>query len=72
MFQTQPGFAAVLFTSHETERAVITLWESWDCVDALGASPSYRATVKDIEAAGFLRGEQSVEVFALDRIFTSF
>jgi heme-degrading monooxygenase HmoA len=69
MFRAQPGFVAVLFASHGAERAVITFWEDWDAADALGASESYEATVKEIEAAGFLRGEQSVEAFALDASF---
>lgn len=71
MFRAQTGFMAVFFTSHATERAVITLWEDWDCVDALSISASYAATVREIEDAGFLRGKQSVEAFALDGVFTA-
>jgi hypothetical protein len=70
MFRAQTGFTAVFFTSHATERAVITLWEDWESVDALSISASYEAIVHEIEAAGFLRGEQSVESFALDGVFT--
>lgn len=70
MFRAQAGLMAVVFTSRASERVVITFWEDADCVDALGASASYEATVKEIEAAGFLRGAQSVEAFALDGMFT--
>jgi hypothetical protein len=70
MFRAQTGFMAVLLTSRETERAVITLWKDWDCVDALDTSASYAATVDEIETAGFLQSDQSVEAFALDGTFT--
>jgi heme-degrading monooxygenase HmoA len=70
MFRAQPGFMGVFFTSRATERAVITLWEDLDCVAALDSSASYEETVNEIEAAGFLRGEQSVVTFALDGVFT--
>jgi len=69
MFRAQTGFKAVFFTSCAEERAVITLWEDNDCVDALNSSASYEATVNEIEAAGFLTGEQSVTTFALDSAF---
>jgi heme-degrading monooxygenase HmoA len=70
MFRAQPGFVAVLFTSRGSERAVITLWEDRESADALATSASYLSTVEAIEAAGFLRGEQTVEAFALDGLFT--
>lgn len=69
MLRTQAGLVAVLFTSRGTERAVITLWEDWKSVDALGTSARYETTVNEIEAAGFLRGEQSVDAFDIDGTF---
>jgi hypothetical protein len=69
MFRRQPGFVAVLFTSRGSERTVITLWEDRESADALNASATYEATVNEIKAAGFLRGEQSVDAFALDGMF---
>lgn len=70
MFRGHAGFIAVLFSSRGTERTVITLWHDWKSVDALGTSASYEATVNEIEAAGFLRGEQSVEALDIDAAFT--
>jgi hypothetical protein len=70
MFRTQPGFVAVLLCSRAAERTVITLWQCWDAVNALDHSATYQATVNEIEAAGFLRGDRSVETFDLDGIST--
>jgi hypothetical protein len=65
MFQLQRGFVAALFCGQERERAVITLWRDRAAVDALDTSETYRATVSEIEAASFLRGAQTTEIFEL-------
>lgn len=69
MFRAQPGFAGVLFAAREAERAVITLWDDLDAVDALDSSPTYAATVEAIEATGFLDGPSTVEVLDLEGVF---
>ncbi len=66
MFRTQPGFRGVLFAAREGERAVISLWEDRASVEALDTSPSYTTTVAAIEAAGFLEGENAVDIFQLE------
>ena len=66
MFRSQPGFRGVLFASQGAERSVITLWADAAAVDALDRSPSYAATVAEIEATGFLRGESWLEIFDAD------
>ena len=65
MFRTQPGFVGVLFAAHGAERAVITLWHDRAAAEALDHSRTYRATVAEIEATGFLRGDSEVEVLEL-------
>jgi hypothetical protein len=65
MFQRQRGFVAALFCGQGRERTVITLWGDRAAVDALDTSETYRATVSEIEAAGFLRGAQTTEIFEL-------
>ena len=61
MFSAQPGFRGVLFGRAGSECTVVTLWEDDAAADALEASPAYRETVARIGAAGFLRGESTVE-----------
>lgn len=56
MFKAQPGFRGALFGRAGCECAVVTLWESSAAADALEASASYRETVAEINAAGFLWG----------------
>jgi len=63
MFQSQPGFAGVLFGAQPGNRVVITFWDDSRAIEALDTSESYQATVAAIEARGFLRGQSSVEVF---------
>jgi heme-degrading monooxygenase HmoA len=65
MFERQAGFVAALFCGEGSVRVVITLWRDRAAVDALSASETYRATVSAIEAAGFLEGSQTTEVFQL-------
>jgi hypothetical protein len=65
MFQRQAGFVAALFCGEGRVRVVVTLWRDRAAVDALSASEMYRETVSEIEAAGFLEGSQTTEVFDL-------
>jgi heme-degrading monooxygenase HmoA len=69
MFRAQPGFAGVLFAASRAERAVITLWRDSASVEALDHSETYKATVAEIEASGFLRGQSAVEVLELEAAF---
>jgi heme-degrading monooxygenase HmoA len=69
MFRAQPGFAGVLFAAHAAERAVITLWHELASVEALEHSHSYKTTVADIEATGFVQGESTVELLDLEEAF---
>jgi heme-degrading monooxygenase HmoA len=69
MFRAQSGFAGVLFAANGAERAVITLWEDLAAVRALDHSRSYNATVAEIEATGYLRGDSTVEVLELEGVF---
>ena len=69
MFREQPGFAGVLFAANLAERTVITLWRDLASAQALDRSETYKSTVADIEATGFLRGESTVEVCELEGYF---
>jgi hypothetical protein len=69
MFEAQPGFSGVLFAAHGSERIVITLWRDRASAEALDHSQTYRATVEEIEATGFLNGQSAVEVLELEGIF---
>jgi heme-degrading monooxygenase HmoA len=62
MFRRQHGFLGVLFAGTGAERVVITLWTSRAAIAALDTSADYQATVRAIEATGFLRPPQRVEV----------
>ena len=62
MFRRHNGFLGVLFAGTGSERAVITLWSDQAAAAALGASADYQATVRAIEATGFLRPPQRVEL----------
>jgi heme-degrading monooxygenase HmoA len=69
MFREQPGFVGVLFAANLADRAVITLWRDIASARALDQSETYKSTVAEIEATGFLRGESSVEIFELEGFF---
>ena len=71
MFRAQPGFAGVSFAAHRDERVVITLWHDLTSARALDHSPAYQATVAQIEATGFLRGQSTVEVLELEEVFVA-
>lgn len=62
MFRRHEGFRGVLFATSGHERVVITLWRDREAAAALERSSDYRATVRAIEATGFLRPPQRVEL----------
>lgn len=62
MFRAQQGFAGVLMVRDGTQCRVITLWHGPEDITALETSPTYQHTVARIIGAGFLRGDQRVEV----------
>jgi len=70
MFRRRAGFLGVLFAGVGAERAVITLWSGWAAVAALEESADYRSTVRSIEAAGFLRPPQQVELLPVHSSWT--
>ncbi|MDR6890962.1 MULTISPECIES: hypothetical protein [Variovorax] len=65
MFRSQPGFVAVTMYRRAEECAVLTLWETEAAAAALDCAESYLRTVAQINASGFLRPPQSVEVSAV-------
>jgi heme-degrading monooxygenase HmoA len=65
MFKAHDGFCGVLFAADSDERIVITFWTSRAAAQALDRSPVYRETVQAIEAAGFLRPPQHLELLAV-------
>jgi heme-degrading monooxygenase HmoA len=67
MFQDQSGCLGVLFTSADQgSYAVVTFWQNPADVHRLDTSRSYRETSAALSAAGYLRGEQTVELFAVE------
>ncbi len=66
MFRSQAGFCGVLFARTEAGRAVITLWQDQEAIQALAESDAYRGTAAALEATGCLRPPQSVEVMPLE------
>lgn len=62
MFERHDGFRGVLFATAGDDRVVITLWRDFEAAAALEHSSDYRATVRAIEATGFLRPPQRVEL----------
>ncbi len=62
MFRRHGGFLGVLFAGTGAERTVITLWSDRAAAAALDASADYQATVRAIEATGFLRPPQRLEL----------
>jgi heme-degrading monooxygenase HmoA len=62
MFRRHEGFLGVLFAGDGAQRTVITLWRDRGAAAALAASADYRETVRAIEATGFLRPPQRVEL----------
>lgn len=66
MFREQEGYLGALMFAQGSQRTVVTLWTSLEAAEALNSSPSYRSTVEAILAAGFIRGEQSLEVHEVE------
>jgi len=62
MFERHDGFRGLLFATAGDERIVITLWRDHAANAALERSKDYRSTVEAIEAAGFLRPPQRLEL----------
>jgi heme-degrading monooxygenase HmoA len=62
MFEHHDGFLGVFFATAGDERVVITLWRDGEAAAALEHSSDYRATVRAIQDAGFLRPPQRVEL----------
>jgi heme-degrading monooxygenase HmoA len=69
MFAAHRGFLGVMFAAAPGQRAVMTCWESSAAAGALAASSRYQQTVAAIEAAGFLKGESTVEIFEIQDAF---
>lgn len=70
MFRRHAGFLGVLFAGTGAERAVITLWSTPAAVAALEESADYRATVRSIEAKGFLRPPHRIELLSVHSSWT--
>lgn len=62
MFERHDGFRGVLFATSGEARVVITFWRDHDAAAALERSSDYLAMVEAIEAAGFLRPPQCLEL----------
>lgn len=65
MFHQQNGCLGVLFLCTEKDCAALSLWENEQAIEQLATSPTYQATVRQLQSTGLLRGEQSVEVFEI-------
>jgi heme-degrading monooxygenase HmoA len=68
MFRTQQGFVGVLFARQRAERTVISLWRDLASAHALDGSPTYMATVAEIEATGFIIGPSTIDVLEVEQI----
>ena len=71
MFRRRPRILGVFFTEEPGTRAVVTLWRDRRAIDALEESADYRSTVAAIEAAGFLRAPQTVEILDAGTVWLS-
>ena len=71
MFEAQAGNLGVLFTRTGDDCAVISFWKDLRAITAMETSQSYRKTVGKIEGTGFLKGKQTVEIFAATDGFLS-
>ena len=63
MFRQQQGFLVVFFLRDDQAILVVSLWRDRPAVEALAASATYQATVRQLQATGLLLGQQSVEIF---------
>ena len=62
MFRAQPGYRGVLMSRQGADAVVETLWDDRESAERLATSPSYRRTVQEIQATGFLLGDSSTEL----------
>jgi heme-degrading monooxygenase HmoA len=70
MFRRHDGFLGVLFAGVGEQRTVITLWRDRAAAAALNTSADYRETVNAIEATGFLRSPQRLELLDVQDSWT--
>lgn len=70
MFRGQPGFRGVTMLRQGSRCMVITMWDDHSAIAELEGSQKYLETVRQIEEMGFLRGDQSTEVFDIHLGFT--
>jgi heme-degrading monooxygenase HmoA len=68
MFRSQQGFVGALFARQRAERTVISLWRDLASAHALDGSPTYKATVAEIEAIGFIVGPSTIDVLEVEQI----
>ncbi len=62
MFESFAGCLGHIYAHDADEYVTISLWIGRHAIRAAEESDLYRSTVADITAAGFLTGEQSVDV----------
>ncbi|HYG25473.1 MAG TPA: hypothetical protein VD906_01050 [Caulobacteraceae bacterium] len=61
MFRALDGCLGALFLRSETHGLVVSFWTTADAIAALEHAQRYAATVKAIQAAGFLDDPQTVD-----------
>ncbi|MFC7362169.1 antibiotic biosynthesis monooxygenase family protein [Nocardioides astragali] len=62
MFREQQGFREAFFLQDGDEHWVLTVWDSLEDIEALGASDTYAATVRALGESGILTGKQTVRI----------
>lgn len=65
MFRQQPGCLGVFLSRAGADSTTFSFWEDREVIDRLVSSPSYQDTVRRIQKAGLLRGEQIVTIFPI-------
>jgi heme-degrading monooxygenase HmoA len=68
MFRSQQGFVGLLLGRQRADRVVISLWRNLSSAQALDESQTYKTTVAEIEATGFIVGPSTVEVLEVDEL----
>ena len=67
MLHKQPGLLGVLFLRAAKHQAIsLTIWEDVGAVDALGSSPSYRRTDRELAESALLAGNPWVELLEVE------